>query len=628
MLRWFVFLLFTSLLSLSLRANGGPITCNNSMDICFKTWAKNAKMADSTVELDQFARAAKDKFSSRSFVENVADKVWATDRVKAYKELKKALKFRRAVLDSTVKGKKVAALANVSEGSIDRAEVDLLVDNKNIVARKLAEKLDEKNAEIQKLKDSLDEKTKTIDQSKEARAATLTIMKGLLTQEIKDRFREKRSAYKNTINELKNNLSRQNKAHEKELSDLVHALPDENTMATMLEVADKSESAASKDFEEDFFKSVVFVDGPKKLDEQKSLIKYQTSGAGQIDWQFDQSLTPENYDAMLTLNDLSYAVAKELTVTDKKKLALVKERNLRIRGELEAKGWSNPAIFKGHTGRNNKNPDDTGVVSFNKASNAVVIAFHGSRSGSMVTGAFIRDDDGDWGANYDFEVVNGASEEAKGLDLPDYVEVHRGYAQNLRSAKIDLFMKVEEALAQLNSDEPIVVWVTGHSKGGAMALLCGPILKQYLSERARVFVVAFSAPKVFHGEKSREWAQNAMRGKLNILDIYVYGDPATHVPRSVLGYDYRRIGVIALDTAAKVDQRIEKTLKKVKPAMISAFKHWFGRLHYGFARDGGLGFEPPLVVTHAELLDALREGFKYLQQDGMNGLTQSAINSY
>ena len=95
-------------------------------------------------------------------------------------------------------------------------------------------------------------------------------------------------------------------------------------------------------------------------------------------------------------------------------------------------------------------------------------------------------------------------------------------------------------------------------------------------------------------------------GKRNILRINVYGDPATQVPRKGWGYSYRSIGMLVLDAVERVDQRI-LSLGLFVPEWADV-KGWAGRYHYGFARDGSLGFHWPIVMPQKELLDGLEAG--------------------
>ena len=143
-------------------------------------------------------------------------------------------------------------------------------------------------------------------------------------------------------------------------------------------------------------------------------MNYTNKGAA-VEYRFDDILSEENYKAILKLNDLSYAKAKKLTVTDAAKRELVDYRDQNLVNELEGMGWAEVKEIKGKTGYNNKDEDITAIITRNREKDLIVVAFHGSRNGSMIP--LFNDGGGDWGANHDYEAV-GANTVLPAINVP------------------------------------------------------------------------------------------------------------------------------------------------------------------------------------------------------------------
>lgn len=330
-------------------------------------------------------------------------------------------------------------------------------------------------------------------------------------------------------------------------------------------------------------------------------------------------LSKNNYEAILHLNDLSYAVAKEITVTDDFKLPLVKKRIIDTQDELIKTGWIEHKVISGKTGYNNINDDRTCIIYYNLQENCIVVSFHGSRSGNMTMGAFYNNGEGDWGANYDFAVVRGDFVGTQGQQLrhmPADIELHRGFTNNFLSAQDELLGELDILLTQFQGRTPWII-VTGHSKGGAMASIAAPVIKLHLKDTANIGALLFSSPRAIHGDASRQWVHKIL-GKRNILRIHVDGDPATQMPRETFGYSYRSLGMLALDFVSGVDSRMEQL-------GYLAVKSRLGRYHYGYARKEGFGYEPKIALPFKDLLPALEAGRKNMSEMGSAIMTTSFV---
>lgn len=98
-------------------------------------------------------------------------------------------------------------------------------------------------------------------------------------------------------------------------------------------------------------------------------------------------------------------------------------------------------------------------------------------------------------------------------------KVHFGFYQSLNSIYSDLLSEVNK-LSLKNSDLPI--FVTGHSKGGALAILMARMLLKDLNPRVPIYVCTFAAPRVGdatfkNGYKSLERNHNRYECPLDIV---------------------------------------------------------------------------------------------------------------
>jgi hypothetical protein len=557
--------------------------------------------------------------NKRGMFQRLQDWAFGSKRATQYKALKKDIYSNlanRLEIETDNKASFPDLKQAVSKGLEKRASTQQAVVNADV--QKVAEpkaQIDASAHKITELEATNAELLKTIDELN----AQLQAKKGFMSLA---NIAKITAQYKNQIAEQKNQIAffeaelQNYQSKIKELEDIIAV----DYQAEFLQ--DECAAEPNPTDDQEFASSFVMVENNNAgslAAEQSSLVKIDEKTK---EYRFDDVLSEQVYKDLLELVDLSYAIAKQTAVLNPvadEKAVMAAARQTNIEAGLAARGWSKPVVFVGATGKDNCEKDDTGIMSYNLKSNIIVVAFHGSRNGSMIGGAFYNNGQGDWGANYDFEPVAGKQHNLK--YIKEDIQVHRGYANNLSSAQDDLFAKLEKTMENFGGKTPWVI-VTGHSKGGAMAQLATPILKLFLRDKklpARVACAAFSPPRVFHGDVARSWFHMVV-GKRNNVRFSVYGDPATQVPRKSLGYEYRSVGLLALDTIAGVDKRIEAQLGSATPNGYTFLANrgwfdvrgWVGRYHYGFERDGGVGFEPKMLPSYAELLDCLSHGQEHV----------------
>jgi hypothetical protein len=332
---------------------------------------------------------------------------------------------------------------------------------------------------------------------------------------------------------------------------------------------------------------------------------------------FHPILSGENYEAILKLNDLSYAVANEFGYslhqrypTDRE-IGPLRDRIRAISAWLTERGWGQYQRINGNTGRDNVDPDITAIINTKPMQRLIVVSFHGSRIGDR--NPHNHNGRGDWGANYDTQPVVPST---IGLpEFPDHVRIHRGYGNNLASARVELLEELDRQVDALGNGAPIWVLVTGHSKGGGMAgLAAGMFKSHFLVESAqfshvKVGGLLFSSPRVYHGDVSEDWV-HAVVGRSNLFRINVHGDPVTVNPSRDEGY--RSIGVLFLDYIWAVNLRNRQNYGQETNTWLAP-SEW-SNFHYGSGGRGlGYEFDPAVVMRYVDLPGGFEEGRLHLR---------------
>lgn len=333
---------------------------------------------------------------------------------------------------------------------------------------------------------------------------------------------------------------------------------------------------------------------------------------------FHPIFSAENYESVLQMNDLSYAIVNEFGYTQAqvyptdKEIGRIRDRIRNTSNDLQTKGWSSIVNIAGRTGKNNITPDITANIATHSKQRLIVVAFHGSRSGDR--SPIAHNGQGDWGSNYDSDPVDPKSLGFN--EFPDFVRVHRGFANNLVSAKTDLLDELDQIVDQLGSGQRIWIWTTGHSKGGAMASLGVALINRHFAARGpkysnvRTGSVVFSSARAFQGDRSQKWVHDII-GRKNIFRINVHLDPVPTVPsRGAAGY--RSLGILFLDFITNVNLRTRQKYGSAAYGWLNVGES--ANIHYG--SDGrGLGpeFDPNVVMPYRKLPSGFEEGRLHLK---------------
>lgn len=159
-----------------------------------------------------------------------------------------------------------------------------------------------------------------------------------------------------------------------------------------------------------------------------------------------------------------------------------------------------------------------------KKMDQVIIAFSGSNSAE------------DWRHNFDGFVKEGKAS----VNLAAGLRAHNGIMTSLEDSlqevgtKIKLWCKKYEALHKNDKEIPTLrIYLTGHSLGGALALLTAVYIKQNIVPYMKgiadidIKVYTFGAPPVF--EKNSAIEVEDLLGKTNIIRVWNVGDPVPNL---------------------------------------------------------------------------------------------------
>ena len=153
---------------------------------------------------------------------------------------------------------------------------------------------------------------------------------------------------------------------------------------------------------------------------------------------------------------------------------------------------------------------------------SLLLCFHGSAlelslaSGRIIPSAQTVQD---WQANINITLTPAPDIVPSGL-------LHSGFLSCFREIQTAL----DEAVRPVKS-ENLTVWLTGHSLGGALALICG----LYLARRFQVYICTMGSPRIGNAE-----ANNWLRSIAHIYHLQTALDPFPQTPGYRFGYSDNR----------------------------------------------------------------------------------------
>lgn len=191
-----------------------------------------------------------------------------------------------------------------------------------------------------------------------------------------------------------------------------------------------------------------------------------------------------------------------------------------------------------------------------------IIAFSGSNSKE------------DWMHNLDAFIVEGLAKH----DLASGLKAHQGIMSSLEESfdeagtKLKSWIKRYEQRIKSYQEKPTLrIYLTGHSLGGALALLMGvhikKVIEPYIRDKVNieVKVYTFGAPPIFHRGSAAEVEE--LLGRDNINRFYVIGDPVSNISllkkhektfkdsplMALIGYTHVGIGIPLYDNKNMAD---------------------------------------------------------------------------
>lgn len=297
---------------------------------------------------------------------------------------------------------------------------------------------------------------------------------------------------------------------------------------------------------------------------------------------------------------------------------------------LESRGWD-VKPFEGKTGETHE--DVPGIVAFQRGEGVMVVGLRGTLSVGP-----------DWKTNLDSRKVG---EDEHSLKITG--KFHRGYvvqAEQFRENLLNVFKSFFDELSPSEKDD-LIIFVTGHSSGGAKAQLAAVFLSQFLRENYdshfdnsianKIQVFRFSSARSLGDEQAYQSIEAAIGAENNIRQNVLMDVVPNLVPGkrwgSILGFldlraikdysNYRNGGRLALQMkASKVFSAAQLPPQAMKRAVVASGNYWLNPHLVTAYPSGEVMFDHELVDL--DTCKVLRQGYRHtLVRESSNAIQRT-----
>jgi hypothetical protein len=268
-------------------------------------------------------------------------------------------------------------------------------------------------------------------------------------------------------------------------------------------------------------------------------------------------------------------------------------------------------------------PSAVGSIYYSADPHALIVAFHGSH----------------WLLDW-IDDARFRPREATNLSPALLGTVHTGFSGIIEASYVDMLAKIRQSLGR-DLTEHDKVYFTGHSLGGALAILGGAMVASNLqSHRDNIKIVTFCAPRGFIGDAPFVRQTEERLGVANVLCFSTRGDVVPYGPQYVFfPYEYEPVGInIEISTLEKASSHYlqplelrelaENPLTNLALNLDPFARHPLSNTAWTVGGDYLVGkvLSPPLVVAkqffkmaHAMPEDDIvAESFRYAKSNYLN----------
>ena len=245
-----------------------------------------------------------------------------------------------------------------------------------------------------------------------------------------------------------------------------------------------------------------------------------------------------------------------------------------------------------------------GSVYYSNSSQVLVIAFHGSH--------WIKD----W-----IEDFKCAQISADLLSNQMIGKVHTGFSNLVKDSYADMIKKINLALnrpLQINDR----IYLTGHSLGGALAMLTGPMLSfENHLEKNNIKIITFSSPRGVIGNPDFVKQASEKLFLENILNFSTKGDVVPYLPQHLISplFRYEPFGInIEISPSEKLIPYYSQAIQTVPKTFSEISEHvaWSASMYLVGLKSVSPAFlvKKGFTVFHALPSDeAIKKAFEYTQ---------------